>query len=97
MTSSEFRAWLSGFCDGIDESPSPAHWQIILDKISAIDDMPMSYLAFHEQFIAPNSKWWTGAVFCEVGGIDEHGHFISKEVALRRAGCIEFVTVSFGG
>ena len=97
MTSNEFRAWLDGFEQGIDEAPSLSQWAAIRARIEQMDGETLSYSEFTARFVDPYRKWWQPHFFCELGGLDSSGHHMDKLKALRKAGEIEGVAVCFMG
>lgn len=59
MTIGEFRAWLDGFKEGINEAPTPDQWAKVLEKFGQVYE-PLPQLPFGQ----PNSigPYWSPSI-----------------------------------
>lgn len=56
MTPSEFKAWFSGFTEGLEGTPTEKQWERICKRVEEIDGTPSTPI-YIERY---RDRWWPG-------------------------------------
>ena len=57
MTLEEFKAWMEGFEEAIEDNPTPKQWKKIKEKLSMVNNIP--HTIWVDRYIHPNWKdYW---------------------------------------
>lgn len=68
MTNSEFKAWLEGFSEGIDETPTPKQWKKIQEKIKSLDGNSSVHHYYHAPIYPQPRRYYDYGLWSHVNG-----------------------------